>query len=203
MRWLSNKLPVPEVLEIESDERFEYLLMKGLAGRDCSAVASPSDVKDSVHALTEALRLLRNIDIVDCPFDQTLKVKLPAARRRVELNLVDPSDFDDERQGQSANEALLCLVETPTPLEELVFCHGDLCLPNVLIIAGRCSGFIDLGRAGVADKYQDLALLGRSISCDLNPMYSTSDFELILQAIGEDVPDSTKMQYYCLLDEFF
>lgn len=132
------------------------------------------------------------------PFDQTLKVKLPAACRRVELNLVDPSDFDDERKGQSANEAMQCLIETPTPPEELVFCHGDLCLPNVLIIAGRCSGFIDLGRAGVADKYQDLALLGRSISWDLNPVYSTSDFGLILQAIGEPVLDSTHLSDQCL-----
>ncbi len=47
------------------------------------------------------------------------------------------------------------LSKLPPPAEDPVFCHGDYCEPNIIIEGGRLSGFIDLGFAGVMDRYAD------------------------------------------------
>ncbi|WP_078546880.1 phosphotransferase [Litchfieldia alkalitelluris] len=75
----------------------------------------------------------------------------------------------------------------------------DYCLPNIIVNKDRISGFIDLGRAGVADKYQDLALAVRSITSKLGEEYIQSFFEEYgIAEINEE-----KLEYYQLLDEFF
>lgn len=71
--------------------------------------------------------------------------------------------------GQWASRSCRCPAELEDELprrqrqeeDERVICHGDLCLPNILIDPDtmRVAGLIDLGRLGVADPYADLALL--------------------------------------------
>ena len=50
------------------------------------------------------------------------------------------------------------------PADRLVVCHGDACAPNTLMADdGTCSGHVDLGDLGVADRWADLAIATQSL----------------------------------------
>lgn len=203
MRWLSAWVPVPQVLEFCQQDGSEYMLMSEVAGRS-GAEDWPSEERARVVvAIAEALKRLHSIPVEQCPFDQRLETKIAQARRRTELGLVNLEDFDERWQGKSAEELLEVLLETRPADEDWVVCHGDYCLPNVLLEQGKLSGLVDLGRAGIADRYQDLALMTRSLTSDLNPQFGEGWDRVFLEAYGIPQPDWERIKFYRLLDEFF
>jgi kanamycin kinase len=75
--------------------------------------------------------------------------------------------------------------------EDLVVCHGDYCLPNVLIDAWQVSGFVDLGELGVADRWADLTTATWSVTRNLGPGWEP----LFLASYGA-APDPAKRAFY-------
>ncbi len=197
--WLQGKLPVPEVVFYDQDDNQEYLLITEINGVHAADRSLESDLSTVMKQLAYGLRQIHDIDITHCPFDQTLDTKIEEAKRRVENNLVDEEDFDDSRQGLKAEVLFEELLLKKPANENLVFTHGDFSLPNIIINNGKVSGFIDLGRAGVADKYQDLAIAIRSI----NYNFGKEQFPYFLDAYGVKEIDAAKIHYYQLMDEFF
>ncbi len=199
MQWLRGKLPVPEVIDFGQDAGQQWLLMTAVPGHDTSQPYLLRDPQRLVTLLAEGLRLIHKVDWRDCPFQRSADMMIAAACDRVLQGQVDETDFDDERQGQSAQSLLELLTTTRPAVEELCFVHGDYCLPNILVNGDHLSGFIDWGRAGVADRYQDLALAERSIVYNLSPEWVQPFFE----AYGLPHIDAERLAFYKLLDEFF
>jgi aminoglycoside 3'-phosphotransferase II len=196
LRWLgAQRVPCPAVLEsIESGGR-RWLLMAALAGRDLAS--SPNLSTDAIIRLSaEALVQLHALDWRKCPFDQRIAGRVVAARTRLDAGLVDEDDFDEP--GRSAQQAYGELLATIPPAEDLVVAHGDACFPNFVAEAGRFTGFVDCGRLGVADRWQDLALVTRSL--DFN--FGAGGAGAFLAAYGARL-DPEKQAWYRLLDEFF
>ncbi|MDA1189987.1 MAG: aminoglycoside 3'-phosphotransferase [Chloroflexi bacterium] len=199
LEWLQGRLPVPRLLGYGEEVGGQYLLtsaLPGLAASDITAQQGPTEAL--VALLAQVLRLIHAVPIDNCPFDMTLDRAIERARYRTAYGLVDESDFDPERRGKTAADLLETLLRTRPSDEDLVFTHGDYCLPNVIVRGDALSGFVDLGRAGVADRYQDIALAARSIRRNCGPGYEGVFFE----AYGLERPDWAKIEYYKLLDEF-
>lgn len=79
-----------------------------------------------------------------------------------------------------------------------VVTHGDFSLDNLIFDEGKLIGCIDVGRVGIADRYQDLAILWNCLG-----EFSPSLQKRLFQKYGIDNPDMNKLQFHLMLDEFF
>ena len=196
--WLKNRLLVPEVVLFAEDKRNEYLLLSEISGVDASDDSLKTDISQTIGELTNGLKMIHKLTIDYCPFDARLEYKIEMARERMLNGLVEEADFDEERQGRATEDLFQELIATAPTAEDLVFTHGDYCLPNVILENGKLSGFVDWSSAGIADKYQDIALLTRSVRYNFGKELEESVFEIY----GIE-PDWEKVRFYRLLDEFF
>jgi aminoglycoside phosphotransferase len=201
LEWLRGKLPVPAVEAFAVAGKQTLLLLSEVPGTMACDAAFADELPTLVRLLADGLRQLHAIDIAACPFDMRLDAQIARAEARMRAGLVDESDFDEIRQGMRAAALFEQLQRDRPASEDLVFTHGDYCLPNVMIDRARrrVSGFIDLGRAGAADRYQDLALAARSLAHNFGPGHEP----LLWESYGLRDVDHAKIAYYQLLDEFF
>lgn len=200
LKWLASRLPVPRVLTFAQEGQTQYLLMTETPGSSAADELQATEAAQVISQLAEALRAVHDVDISACPFDMRLDVKLAEARARIDAGLVDEGDFEGVNMGRRAMDVYRELIATRPDYEELVFTHGDYCLPNIMLKDGAVSGFLDLGRAGIADRYTDLAPAARSIR---HNMGGERLVDLFFDAYGLGEVDWRKVDYYILLDELF
>lgn len=201
MAWLANKLPVPEILLSQSEDGINYLLMSKIKGEMACSTELLANPNQLVKLLANGLRMLWGVDISKCPCNNLIDNKLVLAEILVRDNLCDIEN------GFENPEKLLQWLKENRPNEELVFSHGDYCLPNIFIRDDQVNGFIDLGRSGVADIYQDIALCYRSLQHNFGGKHGGSKPEGFDAVVIFDelkiVSDWNKVKYYILLDELF
>lgn len=210
MNWLDGKLSVPKVIAYEEQNDWSFLLMSRVRGKMCCDKEYMEDPELMISLTAKALHTLWNIDITGCPCDWRTDRKLKIARYLVEHDLVDMENAEEGTFGENGfknPKELLDWLIANKPEEELVLSHGDFCLPNIMVDNGEFSGVIDLGRAGVSDKWNDIAIAYRSIKNNLSGKYDGKtwgnfDKDQFFEKLGV-VPDWDKIRYYILLDDLF
>jgi len=196
--WLSSTgMPGATVVDWQLSDEGACLVtsaVPGIAGVDLPAWAWLG----AMETLGRTLRELHSLP--DCPFERPLESVIASAEDVVRRGAVNPDFLTDEWRAVSV-ESLLERVVAERPyvesVTELVVCHGDPCLPNVFFdpMTLRVTGFIDVGRLGVADRYADLALTTIQLydewSVDPGPF---------LAAYGVTEPDRRRLEFFRLLD---
>lgn len=129
LRWLAGKLPVPALMGYHKNAGWEYLCMEYLPGKMSYEWGRGKEEKLG-GLLADTLRRIHSLSLEGCPYKGNLSYqswkRLPPSAPK------EPPEWD------------------------LVYSHGDFCLPNILIQGDALSGLIDLGSAGVYDRYHDL-----------------------------------------------
>jgi kanamycin kinase len=197
LRWArAAGLPVPPVLAACGADRLEWLLTEEIPGTDATCNALRADPATLVPLLAAGLRLIHATPTIDCPFPNAIDRALAQARRRVRDGLVGPDDLHPEFRHLSHAAALAELGRLRPDIEDLVVCHGDYCLPNVMICGGQVTGFVDLGELCVADRWRDLAVATWSVTWNLGPGFE----DLFLASYGIERDEEAQTFYRLLYD---
>ncbi|MDN2694831.1 aminoglycoside 3'-phosphotransferase [Janthinobacterium sp. SUN073] len=202
LRWLAPYLAVPAVVQFAcvADPEQAWLLMTAMPGTTASAVleANPALGPVMVDALAAFLRRLHALPVSDCPYDAGQAVRLLQARQRIDAGLVDADDFDAGRQDWTAEQVWTALQGNLPRVPDLVVTHGDFSLENIVMHEGTVVACIDVGRAGIADRYQDLAIAWRALG-ELDAALQ----QRFVEQYGLLDIDQGKLQFHLLLDELF
>ena len=202
--FLKGRLPVPELLFYGEEDGHAFLLMgraEGAMACEGLAQGAREPAEQTVKALAKALNMLQEVNAASCPYQNTLERKLEQALFNIEHGLVNINDFEQGNDFASPMDLYRWLAAN-RPHEEPCFTHGDFCLPNIFVRGGEVTGFIDWGRGGIADKWQDIALCVRSLGYNLGQTDPAPYVKLLFSHLGLE-PDEAKLRYYILLDELF
>lgn len=195
--WLASQgVTVPSILRVSNQPGSYAILMHALPGTpaDVSILPAPR----LAVALGKALAALHALQPADCPFDETLGVRLPRAAKAVAAGEIDGADFAAHNR-RIAPEALLARLSAPQPTEDIVVVHGDATLSNLMVDTEGNVGFIDCSNTGRGDRYLDLAVLAADITEHLGAEAAAS----FSTAYGVQHWDAEKSRYYLDLYEFF
>jgi len=197
LAWLASAgLAVPRVLAHVRNEAVAGLRLAAVAGRCAAEIERPAlAVAD---AIGRTFARLHAIDPATCPFDAGLAERLAEAAASVAAGRVDPAEFDERNAGFAPEDLLRRLMASIPIAADLVVTHGDATLDNLIVSDCGAVAFLDCGRLGRADRYQDLALIARDIRCGWGSEAETAFWH----AYGIAVPDAAKLAFYELLEEF-
>jgi aminoglycoside phosphotransferase len=199
LTWLNGKLPVPKVLSFCENQQYEFILLSEIVGLPSFAEELRSNSNNVMEKLGESLKLFHSIDISNCPFSETINDKLTRVKDNIQNNRVDTNKFETENYGKNVNDLFSELMAYLPTTEDLVFTHGDFCMPNILFHNNTYNGFIDLGMAGISDRYHDISLAMRSIKYN---GFSENQCNIFLESYGILNLDIKKLRFFRLLDEF-
>lgn len=201
LELLKDILPVPKVLFYQKIDGYEYLLTNEIKGANASEEVFKSDPRKTVSLLANGLRSIHNIDIKYYNF----KIQRAACSRNILnnrfYNAIKDKSGDSRLSIIKRFQNIVEYLNSYSPLEDdMVLTHGDYCLPNVIIYKNHINGLIDLGNSAIADRYQDLALIKKSLKYN---GYSDSAIKLFFKEYGCSDVDEKKLHYYCFLNEKF
>jgi streptomycin 3"-kinase len=162
IHWLSaSGIPGPTVLDWQVDGDRALLVTSAVHGVTADAVTD-EELLVAWPSITDAVRALHELPA--CPFSRDLARMFALAQDVVARGAVNPEFLPVTQQDTPPAELLARLaadLDRWLAREELVVCHGDLCLPNIVLDPRTFAfaGFVDLGRLGLADRYADISLL--------------------------------------------
>jgi streptomycin 3"-kinase len=205
--WLAGTgIPGPSVVDWSTSDGGARLVMTVVPGVPASELDS-STLLRAWPALIGMLRRLHELPTAGCPFERTLATMFGIAEDVVRRDAVIPDFLGEDQQGRTHTELLADLrgqldERLTQEAGDLVVCHGDACLPNFMVDPAtlECTGLIDLGRLGTADRHADLSLLQANARESWEGDDESQANRLLADLYGPGRIDPDRMRFYLHLD---
>ncbi|NTJ66391.1 APH(3'') family aminoglycoside O-phosphotransferase [Agrobacterium rhizogenes] len=206
--WLQGRgIAGPEVIDWREVEGGACLIMTAIPGVPAVDLDADALLK-AWPSMARRLKSLHELPSDQCPFDRSLSLMFARAADVVSRDAVNPDFLPPEDRGKPARE-LLDRVERDLPARlaqeaiDRVLCHGDACMPNFMVDPHslQCTGLIDLGRVGKADRYVDLSLMiANAEECWTTPEQGQRAFSILFETLEIEEPDQGRLAFYLRLD---
>lgn len=204
LSWLESKIRVPKVYKTGRIEDCYYVVMEKLPGRMFQETFTYLSVEDVIKLYARAIRQFHEIDSTGIPFNHSLKMKLEDVKRTVDEGKITNQYFEREFQEMTVSEVYELMLSYQQEEDNLVLCHGDVCMPNMMIDESNTIGYIDIVQIGTCDRYLDIAIGLRSLRYNLevyNHTFKKEYIDIFKQAYGIDSLNTDKIMFYILVDE--
>ena len=188
---LKNYIKIPSVVKYYKDE-YEVIVtteMKGKMSCDDELFEYEDIVLDCI---VEAINQIQNVKI-----DENLKNNLEIFDLDKEIKIIkqkiklkEITKIPDKK----VFDKVVKYLEENKPTGELYFSHGDVSLPNVFIDNNKFSGFIDIGNAGIRQKWYDITDAYVSVRRNFEKQETADNF---LYKLG--IIDKKNVEYYEML----
>ncbi|SEJ37496.1 streptomycin 3-kinase [Dyadobacter sp. SG02] len=206
--WLSGQqIGSAQVLDWSKSDQYACLITSCVPGVSASALP-PADLLKAWPSIAEKFRHLHQLPSDNCPFERRVSQTVQIADDVVKRNAVN-KDFLDDADKNTPFEQLLDPIRPQVPLRimqettDLAVCHGDACMPNIMVDPKTliCTGIIDLGRLGLSDRYQDLALMiGNTRETWEDQRQAEKALQILFDIHNIPIPDLERLAFYLKLD---
>ena len=197
MSWLQGKLDVPDVVCFHEECETQYLVMTQIVGVSGGHQHAMNDIPNLIREFAFGLREIHSISIGSCPLNQRMEGYFSRTEGLLEMGALDNQIPAGKTRSFLKDE--LSSIKANLPAEEdLVFTHGDYCLPNILIRDGSLSGIIDWGYAGVGDRYIDFVSADYTIRKNMGSEW----VPIVFGAYGIRELDRDKLMGYQKVHDF-
>jgi aminoglycoside 3'-phosphotransferase-1 len=200
LRWFARRLPVPAVRHLTVDGGSAWLLTDAIAGETAwqALDTRPERRGTVVDALADFLKRLHALPVEHCRFEAGHALRLAHARERLDAGVIDEEDFGEDHAGWSAARLWREMTALLPIRAERVVTHGDFSLDNIVLRGSAVAGCIDVGRAGIADPYQDIAILWECLGA-----FDAGLRDRFLARYGITAVDERRLRFHRMLDECF
>ena len=166
-------------------------------GEDCTHYFNdPERLCDSIAT---NLRMLHNQPIADCPIQNRITSYVSAVHNGYDRGKYEHDLFEGQWEFSSVQSAWDAAKEGIQCLESKTLIHGDYCLPNIILNNWKFSGFIDLGRGGVADRHIDVLWGIWTLKYNLGTAQYTDRF---IDTYGRNMVDKDKLRCIAAMEMF-
>jgi len=206
--WLKGGgVACPEIIDWRETDQGACLVMTAIPG--VPAVDLPgADLLKAWPSMARQLGRLHALSAKECEFDRSLALMHRRAVDVVSRNAVNPDFLPDEDWDTPAHSLLERIdreleVRLAQEAADLVVCHGDPCMPNFIVDPEslQCTGLIDFGRLGRADRYADLALMTANAQENWTSIEQAQRaFDILFETLGIATPDRERLAFYLRLD---